>query len=72
MSKGRFPKITKNIFDMSIDLGDVNNVLPRGADSGGVGVAKLKIENYRVHVYFEAVRQKAVFLALLSLQESSA
>ena len=54
-------------------MADITYVLPHGADSNGLVVVKLKRTlNYQGHVYFEAVRPKTVFLALLYLRQKNA
>ena len=56
----------------TIDLA-VTNIIPRGADSNGLVVVKLKHKlNYRGHVYFEAVRPETVFHALQYPQKNNA
>ena len=56
MPKGRFPKLKGSICNIPIDLADITNVLPYGADSNGLVVVKLKRKlNYQGHVSFEAV-----------------
>lgn len=71
--KSGFANLTKSICNIQIHLGDVTNVLPRGANSNGFAVVKLKRKsNNWAHVCFEVVRQESVFLALLSLQKNNA
>ena len=43
MPKGRFPKLKGSICNIPIDLADIINVLPYGADSNGFVVVKLKL-----------------------------
>ena len=44
MPKGRFPKLKGIICNIPIDLADITNVLPHGADSNGIAVVKLKVK----------------------------
>ena len=53
MPKGRFLKLKGSI---PMESDDITNVIPRGADSNGLLIVKLKRKlSYRGHVYFEAV-----------------
>ena len=42
MPKGQTPKLEGSICNVPIDTHDVTNVLPRGADSNGIIMIKLK------------------------------
>ena len=42
MPKGKFPKLKGSICNVPIDPADIVNVFPRGADSNGLVVVKLK------------------------------
>ena len=65
MPKGQTPKIKGSICNVPIDTNDVTNILPRGADSNGIIMIKLKRKlSFRGHVYFEAVSPDLVNLAL--------
>ena len=58
MLKGQTPKLTGSICNVPIDTNDVTNALPRGADSNGIVMIKLKRKlSFRGDVYFEAVPQ---------------
>ena len=73
MPKGKFPKLKGSICNVPIDTADIVNVLPRGADSNGLVVVKLKCKLcYRGHVYFESVRPELIHLALTYLKENNA
>ena len=57
MPCGQMEKITGTICNLPLDNIDVTNLLPRTADSNGLGIVKLKRKvEYRGHVLFEAVR----------------
>ena len=72
MPKGNFPKLKGSICNVPIDTVDISDVLPRGADSNGLVVIKLKRKlAYRVHVYFEAVRPELLNQALMYLKENN-
>ena len=70
MSKGRFPKLKGSVCNIPIDLADITNILPHGANSNGL-LVKRKL-NYQGHVYFEAVPLETVFHALLYLRQNNA
>ena len=42
MPKGQFPKLKGAICNIPIDRSDITNVLPRGTDSSGLIMVKLK------------------------------
>ena len=42
MPKGNFPKLKGSICNIPIESHDITNVLPRGADSNGQLIVKLK------------------------------
>ena len=42
MTKGQTPNLKGIICNVRIDINDVTNVLPRGADSNGIVMIKLK------------------------------
>ena len=72
MPKGRFPKLKGSICNIPIETAEVTNVLPRGADSNGLIVVKLKRKlSYRGHVYFEAVRPESIHKALQYLKHNN-
>ena len=72
MPKGNFPKLKGSICNVPIDTVDISDVLPRGADSNGLVVIKLKRKlTYRGHVYFEAVRPELLNQALMYLKENN-
>ena len=53
MPKGQTPKLKGSICNVPIDTNDVTNILPRGADSNGIIMIKLKRKlSFRGHVYF--------------------
>ena len=73
MPKGKFPKLKGSICNVPIDTADIVNVFPRGADSNGLVVVKLKRKLcYRGHVYFESVRPELIHQALTYLKENNA
>ena len=56
MPKGRFPKLKGSICNITIDLADITNVLPHGADSNSLAVVKLKRKlNYQGNVSFHTL-----------------
>ena len=66
MPKGQFPKIKGSICNVPIDTADITNVLPRGADSNGLVMVKLKRKlSFRGHVYFEAFSRICLFSSCL-------
>ena len=72
MSKGQFPKLKGSICNTPVNTADIINVLPHGADSNGLVVAKLKRKlSYHGHLYFEAVRPESVRMALKYLKENN-
>ena len=72
MLKGRFPKLKRSICNIPIESGDITSVLPCGADSNGLLIAKLKRKlSYRCHVYFEAVRPELICQALMYLKQNN-
>ena len=72
MLKGQFPKLKGSICNVPIDTADIVNVLPRGPDSNGLVVVKLKCKLcYRGHVYFESVRPELIYQALTYLNENN-
>ena len=57
MSKGQSPKLKSVLCNISIDVVDICNTLPRSADSNGIVIVKFKKKLiYKGHVYFESVR----------------
>ena len=61
MPKGQAPKLKGAICNVPLQADNVCNILPRGADSNGIVMVKLKRKlMYRGHVYFEAVRPDVV------------
>ena len=65
MPKGQMPKIKGAICNVPFDTGEVFNVLPRGSDSTGIVMVKLKRKlMYTGHVIFEPVRPEKVELLL--------
>ena len=72
MPKGQTPKLKGSICNVPIDTNDVTNILPRGADSNGIIMIKLKRKlSFRGHVYFEAVSPDLVNLALTYLKDNN-
>lgn len=72
MPKGQSPKMKGAICNVPLETGDVCNNLPRGADSSGVIMLKLKRKMvFRGHVLFEPVRPDYVKSALLYLKLSN-
>ena len=72
MPKGQTPKLKGSICNVPIDTNDVTNILPRGADSNGIIMIKLKRKlSVRGHVYFEAVSPDLVNLALTYLKDNN-
>ena len=54
MPKGQSPKLKGAICNVPLEADNVCNILPRGADSNGIIMVKLKRKlMYRGHVYFE-------------------
>lgn len=69
MPKGQSPKMKGTICNVPLEADDVCNNLPRGADSNGVIMLKLKRKHvFRGHVLFEPVRPHVVKAALLYLK----
>ena len=72
MPKGNFPKVKASICSTSIYKVDLSDVLPRGADSNGLVVIKLKRKlTYRGYVYFEPVWPELPNQALMYLKENN-
>ena len=70
MPKGQPPKLKGALCNITIDVVDVCNTLPRPADRNGIIIVKLKGKlQYRGHVYFESVRANFIlrFLQYLKL-----
>ena len=56
MPKGEFPKLKGSICNVPSNTADIVNILPRGADSNGLVMLKLKGKLcYRGHMYFESM-----------------
>ena len=72
MPKGQSPKLKGAICNVPIETDAVCNVLPRGADSNGIVMVKLKRKlAFRGHVNFEAVRPDVIFNVLEYLKISN-
>ena len=72
MPKGQAPKLKGAICNVPLDADDVCNMLPRGADSNGIIMVKLKRKlMYRGHVYFEPVRPNVVLNVLQYLKQNN-
>ena len=72
MPKGQTQKLNGSICNVPINTNDATNILPRGADSNGIIMIKLKRKlSFRGHVYFEAVSPDLVNLALTYLKDNS-
>ena len=57
---------------LCIDTNDMANILPRGADSNGIVMVKLKRKlSFYGHVYFEAVSPDLVNLALTYIKDNN-
>ena len=71
MAKGQFRKIKGTICNVPIESEAICNVLPRGVDSNGLILLKLKRKLcYRGHVLFQAVRPDVVKEALNYLKQN--
>ena len=71
MLKGQAPKLKGAICNVQLEADDVCNILPRGADSNGIIMVKLKRKlMYRGHVYFEPVRPDVVRNVLQYLKQN--
>ena len=65
MPKCQMPKIKRAICNVPFDTGEVFNILPRGSDSTGIVMVKLKRKlMYTGHVIFEPIRPEKVKLLL--------
>ena len=72
MPKGQFSKIKGAVCKVAVEADSMCNILPRGADSNGLILLKLKRKlSYHGHVLFEPVRPEIVKLALNYLKESN-
>ena len=72
MSKARFPKFKGSICNMSIEIGDINNVLPRGADSNRLLAVTLKRKlSYRCHIYFKTVLPEPINQVLMHFKQNN-
>ena len=72
MPKGQSPKVKGAICNIPVETDDVVNTLPRGADSNGLIMVKLKKKLiYRGHVFFEPVRPDIVQRVLEYLKENN-
>ena len=72
MPKGQAAKLKGAICNVALDADDVCNILPRGADSNGIIMVKLKRKlMYRGHVYFDPVRPNVVLNALQYLKQNN-
>ena len=72
MPKGQSPKLKGSICNVSIDTRDITDVLPRGADSNGIVMVKLKRKlMFHGHVYFEPVYPDIVMSALQYLKANN-
>ena len=61
MPKGQFTKIKGAMFNVPIETDNICTILPRGIDSNGLILLKLKRKLcYRGHVLFEPVRPDVV------------
>ena len=70
--KGEFSKIKGSICNVPIDSDDVCNILPRGADSNGLVIVKLKRQlKYKGHVHFQPIRKNMVLRFLAYLKENN-
>ena len=72
MAKGRFPTLKGSIFNKPIESDDITNVLPRGANSNGLLIVKLKLKlSYPGPKYFEVVRPELICQALIYLKQKN-
>ena len=72
MPKGQAPKLKGAICNVPLEADNVCNILPRGADSNGIVMVKLKRKlMYRGHVYFESVRPDLVKQVLYYLKRNN-
>ena len=72
MPKGQFRKIKGAICNVPIEADTICNILPRGIDSNGLILLKLKRKLcYRGHVLFESVRPDIVQTALNYLKQNN-
>ena len=72
MPKGQSPKVKSAICNIPVETDDVVSILPRGADSNGLIMVKLKKKIiYRGHVFFEPVRPDIVQRVLEYLKENN-
>ena len=63
--KGEFAKIKGITCNISFEIANIRNILPRLPDSNGLIVVKLKRElKYRGYVYFESARSNVIYQAL--------
>ena len=72
MPKGKFLKLKRNICNIPTESDDVTNILPRGANSNGLLIVKLKYKLRSCgHVYFEAGRAELTCQALMHLKQNN-
>ena len=72
MPKAQQPKISGAICNIPINTDTITNCLPRGIDSSGLIIVKLKKKlSFRGHVLFENVRPDLVKAALHYLKENN-
>ena len=72
MPKGQFSKIKGAICNVPIEADTICNILPRGIDSNGLILLKLKRKlSYHGHVLFESVRPDVVQAALSYLKQNN-
>ena len=73
MPKGRFLKLKEIICNIPIKVANIANVLPRGANSNGLIVVKLKLKSsYHGHAYFKTVCSASLYQALVFLKQNNA
>ena len=73
MLKGQLTKIKGTICNVPIEMDNICNILPRGTDSNGLILLKLKRKLcYRGHVLFQPVRPHVVKEALNYLKQNNA
>ena len=72
MPRGQQPKIKGTVCNVPVRADVVSNCLPRGMDSNGIILVKLKRKHeFRGHVYFEGVCPERVGNALQNLKNSN-
>ena len=72
MPKGKHLKLKGSMCNIPFESDDITNILPRGADSNGLLIVKLKRKlSSRGHVYFEAGRPELICQGLMHLKQKN-